>query len=653
MRAIMTGLCVAGALLLGSPLLAAEERVALVIGQSDYQSLSKLANPVPDAKAIAAALREHGFHVTQHYDLPRAELLDALEEFTSTADQAEVALVYYAGHGMEIAGRNVLAPKDMEIDCEKKTPRRAIDLDQIFAAVSGAPSQIVLLDACRNDPFPQCPSRSAGTGSGFRGFARVTAEGRSLLVANATLSGQLAADGDPGAHSPFAGALLARFSSDSRAYLRDLLDLTAADVSKSSRGAQVPEILTRGGAPRICLDLENCGGAVAAEAKVESAIPASPRPSNLDQAARGWADVQGTESAAVLEAFLREFPDGFYAELARAKLENLKRAEPVPSSAADSRVAAVEQRESEKPSSGVPSLVRSFGPFQHDVVSVAFSPDGNRMYALVSGGYFMKLDPASGEVGAELGLGELRTCCKLAVSPDGKYLASGNYDKLALLWDAETGKQLRSFEGHSDHVVSVAFSPDGKQIVSGSYDGTIRVWEVESGKQVRSLDPRKGKVYSIALSPDGKLIASGHVDGDIKVWDAANGRLLNSEKANDYGVYSLVFSPDGSRLLSTGADAKVRVWDLAAKKEVTSFGEGYSSLCCVAISPDGRTAAAGGTDDLIRLWDVASGSLLSKLEHSDWIQTVVFSPDGSLLASGANDKTVKLWELGGAQAAAR
>ena len=179
MRAIMTGLCVAGALLLGSPVLAAEQRVALVIGQSDYESLSKLANPVPDAKAIAAALREHGFQVTEHYDLPRAELLDALEEFTSTADQAEVALVYYAGHGMEIAGRNVLAPKDMEIDCEKKTPRRAIDLDQIFAAVSGAPSQIVLLDACRNDPFPQCPSRSAGTGSGFRGFARVTAEGRS------------------------------------------------------------------------------------------------------------------------------------------------------------------------------------------------------------------------------------------------------------------------------------------------------------------------------------------------------------------------------------------------------------------------------------------------------------------------------------------
>ena len=162
-----------------------------------------------------------------------------------------------------------------------------------------------------------------------------------------------------------------------------------------------------------------------------------------------------------------------------------------------------------------------------------------------------------------------------------------------------------------------------------------------SGKQVRSLDPRVGKTYSVAFSPDGKRLASGHTDGDIKVWDAASGRLLNSEKANNYGVYSLEFTPDGTRLLSSGADAKVRVWDLAGKKEVTSFGEGFSSLCCVAISPDGRTVAAGGSDNLVRLWDVATGSLLGKLEHSDWIQSIVFSPDGSQLASGANDKTVK------------
>ena len=136
-----------------------------------------------------------------------------------------------------MAGKNVLAPKDMEIDCEKKTPKRALDLDQLFSAVAGAPQQIVLLDACRNDPFPQCPKRGIG---GFRGFTRVGAEDRSLLIANSTLGGQLAADGSPGEHSPFAKALLTRFSTDASSYLRDLLEQAGGDVQKASHGARCP-----------------------------------------------------------------------------------------------------------------------------------------------------------------------------------------------------------------------------------------------------------------------------------------------------------------------------------------------------------------------------------------------------------------------------
>ncbi len=261
-RTLIAALALAFAVTL--PAAADDKRVALIVGIGDYQHLSSLDNPVPDAKAVAATLKAHGFEVSEHYDLTRADLLDALERFKREAEGAEVALVYYAGHGMEVDGKNVVAPTDMEIECANKTTIRSVALDQLFAAAGPAPQQIVLLDACRNNPFPQCPTRGANSGSGFRGFSRLTDEDRSLLIANATLSGQLAADGEVGDHSPFAKSLLKNFDEHPRLFLRDVLELTAKDVRVASRGVQVPEITTRGGSPKVCLDDAGCGEPVLA-----------------------------------------------------------------------------------------------------------------------------------------------------------------------------------------------------------------------------------------------------------------------------------------------------------------------------------------------------------------------------------------------------
>ncbi len=343
-RFFMPVLALVLGVLIASPALA-NKRVALIIGVNAYQSLSPLTNPVPDAQAIAAALKTYGFAVTEHYDLDRATMLDALEEFSLLSGQAQVALVYYAGHGMEIAGKNILAPKDMEIDCVKKSPRRSVDLNQLFDAVQGAPHQIVLLDSCRNDPFPQCPSRSAGSGSGFRGIARVGGEGASLLIANATLSGQLAADGSPGQHSPFAKALLARFKTDAHMHLRDLLDSASQDVSVASRGSQVPEILTRGGSPRVCLNEAACGqpGQTQASALPQGEPQAQPQnqpqrdPQQQEQqvaavdpnilAAQAWEEVKNSSNQTVIAAFIERFKDSFYRTLAEDRLEQLRRAD--------------------------------------------------------------------------------------------------------------------------------------------------------------------------------------------------------------------------------------------------------------------------------------------------------------------------------------
>ena len=153
------------------------KRVALIIGMSDYQHLSSLINPVPDAKAIAAELKSHGFEVSEYYNLDRADLLDALEKFKREATGAEVALVYYAGHGMEVDGKNVLAPTDMEIECQNKTALRSVALEQLFDASSPAPQQIVcsMLAATIRFPNVRRAARQARDFAGCRWSGRPTA----------------------------------------------------------------------------------------------------------------------------------------------------------------------------------------------------------------------------------------------------------------------------------------------------------------------------------------------------------------------------------------------------------------------------------------------------------------------------------------------
>jgi hypothetical protein len=305
------------AILFGTSSANADRRVALVIGIGAYQNLSTLGNPVNDAKAVAGSLRGRGFEVHEHYDLVRGDLLNALEDFQAAASNAEVALVYYAGHGMELAGDNVLAPVDTEVTCEPRQARRTIKIGELFEALGQAKNQVVLLDACRNDPFPQCASRGTPSGNGFRGLQRVSASDTSLIIANATLSGQLAADGDPGAHSPFATALLSRFEADGSAPLRDMLDRTARDVRNATGGTQVPEISTQGGAPEICLNPE-CSQSVASNQSTST--------TTQPQSTTGAGDDKGAYEAAIavgscgaLQAFVSAYPSSFYASLARER----------------------------------------------------------------------------------------------------------------------------------------------------------------------------------------------------------------------------------------------------------------------------------------------------------------------------------------------
>jgi hypothetical protein len=146
-------------------------------------------------------------------------------------------------------------------------------------------------------------------------------------------------------------------------------------------------------------------------------------------------------------------------------------------------------------------------------------------------------------------------------SPDGRCLASARYDNAVKVWDAATGQELFSLEGHTAVVPGVAYSPDGRCLASASWDQTVRVWDTATGQELLTLQAHIGGAHGVAYSPDGRRLASAGFDGTVKVWDAATGQELLTLKGHKGVVRSVAFSPDGRCLASAGADGTVKLWD--------------------------------------------------------------------------------------------
>ena len=197
---------------------AAADRKALVIGMAGYAHVAPLRNTVNDARMIAATLDRIGFDVTTVIDVSQAELLATLADFAFRAETADLALIYYAGHGVEVQGENFLIPVDAEVRATRDIPRQSVSLKDLLAAVDHARRmRIVILDSCRDNPFgggiePEAATPAAvaeGTASRGGGGLAPPAPDRGTLVAYAARDGQVAFDGD-GANSPFALALADR-----------------------------------------------------------------------------------------------------------------------------------------------------------------------------------------------------------------------------------------------------------------------------------------------------------------------------------------------------------------------------------------------------------------------------------------------------------
>lgn len=243
-------------------------RVALVIGNSAYAKLAPLANPGNDARRLAAILAANGYDVMSCggaapgcFDLDRGALLDAVEDFAARARGADAAFIYYAGHGLQTGNGNVLAPTDFEMDCASGDARRSVLLDELIDAARGAKHKIVVIDACRNDPFraQQCPNRGVRLYA-FGALAVPQTMSRMLLFSS-TQNGQVAQDGLPGEHSPFARSLFEWLEKSPRVNFDQLFNrvaISVMDATAAQNFTQVPEMLVRGGAPDTCLAGRDC-----------------------------------------------------------------------------------------------------------------------------------------------------------------------------------------------------------------------------------------------------------------------------------------------------------------------------------------------------------------------------------------------------------
>ncbi|MCY1045633.1 WD40 repeat domain-containing protein [Corallococcus sp. bb12-1] len=234
----------------------------------------------------------------------------------------------------------------------------------------------------------------------------------------------------------------------------------------------------------------------------------------------------------------------------------------------------------------------------------------------------------------------------VAVSPDGRILASGCADETVHLWDVATGRELRILKGHTAQISSVAFSPDGRTLVSSGLDMTLRLWDVATGRELRRLGESRELILSVAFSPNGATVASGGMTNTVRLWNVTTGIELQRMEGHLGFVRSVAFSPDGRELASGGDDKTLRLWNVATGRERNRLSGTTASVSSVAFSPDGHTLASGSRDGTVQQWDVASGSAVRRLEgHSGNVSSVVFGSDGHTLASSGEDKTVRLWDV--------
>ncbi|ABE38249.1 peptidase C14, caspase catalytic subunit p20 [Rhodopseudomonas palustris BisB5] len=306
------------------------KRVAMVVGNSTYQNVPQLPNPSRDANAVAQMFKSAGFDVTLVVNVGNLDFKRAIRKFEADADQADIAVIYYAGHGIEISGSNYLIPVDARLASDRDAEDEAIPLDRMVSSADGAQRlRVVILDACRDNPFTvrMRRERKVANRAVSSGLGKVEPTSTDTLIAYAAKAGSTAEDGQ-GEHSPFTSAILKNLTVPG-------LDIRLAfgrvrdEVMKSTGNKQEPFVYGSLGGGNVSL----------------VAAPAVTQEAHANDVKADYDLVAKIGSRRAWEVFLSTYKTGFYADLARAQIASLTDQAPKsePSSAAGNvKTAAVE-----------------------------------------------------------------------------------------------------------------------------------------------------------------------------------------------------------------------------------------------------------------------------------------------------------------------
>ncbi|WP_371259227.1 caspase domain-containing protein [Bradyrhizobium sp. WSM1743] len=306
----------------------AEKRVALVIGNSAYKSVPKLANPANDAGLIGGMLRKAGFDtVDVRQDLNAPEMRKALREFGARTRDADVAVIYYAGHGMEVDGINYLIPTDAALETDTDVYDEALPIDRVLVSIEPAKQlRLVILDACRDNPFAKTMKRTVASRAIGRGLAKVEPTSPNTMIAFAAKAGSTASDGDA-RNSPFATALADHLPKPGLD-LRKAFGFVRDDVLKSTANKQEPFVYGSLGGDDVPL----------VPAKP---VATGPQPNPQSELRRDYELALQLGTRDGWEAFLAQYPEGFYANLAKGQLNKIGAEET--RAAAEQKAKAAEQ----------------------------------------------------------------------------------------------------------------------------------------------------------------------------------------------------------------------------------------------------------------------------------------------------------------------